>query len=71
MKTTPKPNATKKSKGELVGPVPPPPPPELVVVVVAAGGAIEVGDKEGVTSIEVDEGDAIFPTLNGLDQGHL
>ncbi len=26
MKTTPKPNATKKSSGELVGPPPPPPP---------------------------------------------
>lgn len=27
VKTTPKPSATKKSKGELVGPPPPPPPP--------------------------------------------
>ena len=36
--TTPKPSATKKSKGELVGP----PPPELGGDDVAAGGAIAV-----------------------------
>ena len=37
MKTTPKPRATKKSSGELVGPEPPPPPDWLVV---AAGDAV-------------------------------
>ena len=42
MKTTPKPKATKKSKGELVGP--PPPPPPLAGVVVADGAAVDVGD---------------------------
>ena len=36
VKTTPKPSATKKSKGELVGP----PPPELGGDDVAAGGAM-------------------------------
>ena len=36
MKTTPKPSATKKSKGELVGP----PPPELGGDDVAAGGTM-------------------------------
>ncbi len=40
MKTTPKPRATKKSKGELVGP----PPPELAGDDVAAGGATELLD---------------------------
>lgn len=35
VKTTPKPNATKNSKGELVGP-PPPPPPVLEAVGAAA-----------------------------------
>lgn len=34
MNTTPKPSATKNSKGELVGPLPPP----LLADVVAAGG---------------------------------
>lgn len=38
VKTTPKPSATKKSKGELVGP----PPPELAADVVAAGAGIAV-----------------------------
>ena len=41
VKTTPKPKATKKSSGELVGP---PPPLEAWAEVVAAGGAIEVED---------------------------
>lgn len=40
MKTTPNPSATKKSRGELVGP--PPPPPELPLLggFVAAGGPL-------------------------------
>ncbi len=41
VKTTPKPNATKKSSGELVGP---PPPPPLAADVVAAGGAAAEGE---------------------------
>ena len=49
VKTTPKPSATKKSKGELVGP---PPPPELGTVDVAAGGATAV-----LEGIEVDAAD--------------
>ena len=48
VKTTPKPSATKKSKGELVGP----PPPELGGVDVAAGGATAV-----LEGIEVDAAD--------------
>ena len=55
VKTTPKPSATKNSKGELVGP---PPPPELGAVV-AAGGATEV-----LEGIEVDAPDvAIIATV--------
>ena len=45
MKTTPKPSATKKSKGELVGP----PPPELGAAEDAAGEGVAVG--EGVVVI--------------------
>lgn len=56
MKTTPKPSATKKSKGELVGP----PAPELAGDVVAAGGALL--DGSGVVAAEV----AIF----ALDCGY-
>lgn len=41
MKTTPKPKATKKSRGELVGP--PPPPPELDVVGPAGADEVWVG----------------------------
>lgn len=52
MKTTPKPRATKKSKGELVGP----PPPELGGDVDAAGGAMVVG--EGMVLVAAE--DAIF-----------
>ena len=52
MKTTPKPRATKKSKGELVGP---PPPPELADVV-AAGEVMEV-------AVLVDDEDAIIETV--------
>ena len=55
MKTTPKPSATKKSKGELVGP----PPPELGAADVAAGGATAV-----LEGIEVDAADvAIIATV--------
>lgn len=43
VKTTPKPSATKNSKGELVGP-PPPPLPEPVPVVVGLGRANVVVD---------------------------
>ena len=60
MKTTPKPNATKKSKGELVGP----PPPELEPVVVAAGAEMAVD--EGV----VDAGVAIFALDCGCGSNH-
>ena len=49
VKTTPKPSATKKSKGELVGPPPPPPPPLLAGLLVAGGDA----------SAEVCDGTAI------------
>ena len=55
MKTTPKPRATKKSKGELVGP----PPPELAGDVVAAGGPMEVA----VGMLLVDVEDAILETV--------
>ena len=55
MKTTPKPRATKKSKGELVGP----PPPELAGDVDAAGGPMEVGDG----MVLVDTEDAILETV--------
>ena len=55
VKTTPKPSATKKSKGELVGP----PPPELGAADVAAVGATAV-----LESIEVDAADvAIIATV--------
>ena len=56
VKTTPKPRATKKSKGELVGP---PPPLELGTDDVDAGGATAVlegnvvGDAEVVISAAV------------------
>ena len=50
MKTTPKPSATKKSKGELVGP----PPPELLGTVdVAAGGPTVLLDGIEVVAAEV------------------
>ena len=55
MKTTPKPRATKKSKGELVGP----PPPELAGDVDAAGGPMEVADGMVLVAAE----DAIFGTV--------
>jgi hypothetical protein len=38
VKTTPKPRATKKSSGELVGPPPPPPLPPLL-----GGSVVEMG----------------------------
>lgn len=41
MNTTPKPKATKKSRGELVGP---PPPPELDVVVPGWADEVAVAD---------------------------
>lgn len=56
VKTTPKPRATKKSKGELVGP---PPPPELAGDVDAAGGPMEVADGLGLVTAE----DAILETV--------
>ncbi len=43
VKTTPKPNATKKSNGELVGPPPPPPPVGVPEGAAGAGEATEVG----------------------------
>ena len=49
MNTTPKPRATKKSKGELVGP----PPPELGGDDVAAGGTMAL--LEGTVVIVADE----------------
>ena len=55
VKTTPKPNATKKSRGELVGP----PPPELEGLDVAAGGATAVLD--GIVVVAADV--AIFATV--------
>ena len=48
MKTTPNPKATKKSRGELVGP--PPPPPELDVV--GPAGADVVGDDDMADEVE-------------------
>ena len=56
MKTTPKPRATKKSNGELVGP---PPPPELACDVDAAEGPMEVVDG----MVLVDAEDAIIETV--------
>lgn len=55
MNTTPKPSATKKSKGELVGP----PPPELVTDDVAAGGATVVLEGNVVGAAEL----AIFTAV--------
>lgn len=56
VKTTPKPSATKKSKGELVGP----PPPELLGALdVAAGGATAVLEGIAVDAAEV----AIFAVV--------
>lgn len=49
VKTTPKPNATKKSNGELVGP-PPPLPPELVV---GPGGADVVDEGADIEMVMV------------------
>lgn len=49
VKTTPKPSATKKSKGELVGP----PPPELGTDDVAAGGATALLEGIVVVAAEV------------------
>lgn len=49
MKTTPKPSATKKSKGELVGP----PPPELAADDVAAGGRTAVLEGTVVVAAEL------------------
>ena len=57
MNTTPKPNATKKSKGELVGPPPPPPP---VGIEVAAGAEVEV--IEGVADTDEDTDVVMFAT---------
>lgn len=48
VKTTPKPSATKKSNGELVGP----PPPVLGAAEVAAGGGIE--EFEGVVAVDAE-----------------
>ena len=55
VKTTPKPSATKKSKGELVGP----PPPELAADEVAAGGVVGVLEDIVVIAGEA----AMFATL--------
>ena len=44
VKTTPNPRATKKSRGELVGP---PPPPELDVVGPGGADEVAVGDDIG------------------------
>ena len=52
MKTTPNPNATKNSRGELVGPPPPPFPPPCDVV--AAGGAGVEGVGIGGGTVELD-----------------
>lgn len=49
VKTTPKPSATKKSKGELVGP----PPPELAADDVAAGGTTAVLEGTVVVAAEL------------------
>lgn len=49
MKTTPKPSATKKSKGELVGP----PPPEVGAAEVAAGGPTVVLEGAMVAAAEL------------------
>ena len=54
VKTTPKPRATKKRSGELVGP---PPPPEGGADVVGPGGILEV-----VVDVDmVDEEDGALP----------
>jgi hypothetical protein len=50
VKTTPKPRATKKSNGELVGPPPPPPLPLLLAEVVAA--ALDVVDADDISTPE-------------------
>lgn len=51
VKTTPNPNATKKSNGELVGP--PPPPPPLGADDVAAGGATGELVAEGAKVVDI------------------
>jgi hypothetical protein len=48
VKTTPKPRATKKSNGELVGPPPPPPLPLLLAEDVAA--ALDVVDVDDIST---------------------
>jgi hypothetical protein len=55
--TTPKPKATKKSKGELVGP---PPPPPLGAELVAAGAVVEV---EGASDIDDEVGILVMDTV--------
>ena len=56
MNTTPKPKATKKSSGELVGPPPPPPPPPPDDGVGTGGvSAVEVGADDDIVGLE--EGD--------------
>ena len=47
VKTTPKPKATKKSSGELVGP-PPPPPPVADVVAAGTGVVVVASEDTGV-----------------------
>ena len=65
VKTTPKPRATKKSKGELVGPPPPPPPPLLGVG--GGGGAGEVVDTD-TDSVGDDDGESMVRVnAGGLD----
>ena len=63
MKTTPKPRATKKSKGELVGP----PPPEPAGEVDAAGGPMEVAD--GLVLVAAE--DAILETVGCTGMAQL
>ena len=51
VKTTPKPRATKNSKGELVGPPPLPPPGGDVEAAGGAGGAVVEGDRAVVVDM--------------------
>lgn len=62
MNTTPKPKATKKSKGELVGP---PPPPPLGTELVAAGTVVEV---EGASDIDDEVGILVMDTVSIVRQ---
>jgi len=54
VKTTPKPSATKKSRGELVGPLPPPPPDGALVAGATEAVVDDIMSCEMVPYVRVD-----------------